>query len=187
MHSKEIRPFVSQNIAIQKYKALIEPHFEYCSPVWHEVNNKLSNKLQKLQNRAARTITQSNFDTSSSYLRNLLGWDDLSNKRDKQLSIAMFKTLSGFFPKYLEDLLVNCDSRYNLRREITNWHFPAIPKTVYRKSRFQYSGAKIWNNLPNEERNLNFLASFKRKLHSPLPDPHGNRPGKPVSANVLLP
>ena len=96
---KRIRPFISQNIAVQIYKALIEPHFECCSPVWHGINNKLSDKLQKLQNRAARAITQSNFDTSSSYLRNLPGWDDLSTRRDKQLSIAMFKTLNGFFPK----------------------------------------------------------------------------------------
>ena len=78
---KRIRPFISQNIAVQIYKALIEPHFEYCSPVWHGINNKLSDKLQKLQNRAARAITQSNFDTSSSYLRNLLGWDDLHYTR----------------------------------------------------------------------------------------------------------
>ena len=54
---KRIRPFISQNIAVQIYKALIEPHFEYCSPVWHGINNKLSDKLQKLQNRAARAIT----------------------------------------------------------------------------------------------------------------------------------
>ena len=80
------------------------------------INNKLSDKSQKLQNRTARAITQSNFDTSSSYLRNFLGWDDLPTRRGKQLFIAMLKTLNGFFPKYLEDLFVNCDSnRYNLR------------------------------------------------------------------------
>ena len=170
---KRIRPFVSQNIAVQIYKALIEPHFEYCSPVWHGINNKLSDKLQKRQNRAARAITQSNFDTSSSYLRNLLGWDDLSTRRDKQLSIAMFKTLNGFFPKYLEDLFVNCDSRYNLRDRENKLALP-LPKTNYGKSSFQYCGAKIWNNLPNEVRNLNSLATFRRRIHSPLPDPHGN-------------
>ena len=170
---KRLRPFISQNIAVQIYKALIEPHFEYCSPVWHGINNKLSDKLQKFQNRAARAITQSNFDTSSSCLRNLLGWDDLSTRRDKQLSIAIFKTLNGFFPKYLEDLFVNCDSRYNLRDRDNKLALP-LPKTNYGKSSFQYCGAKIWNNLPNELRNLNSLATFRRRIHSPLPDPHGN-------------
>ena len=112
-------------------------------------------------------------DTCSSYLRNLLGWDDLSTRRDKQLSIAMFKTLNGFFPKYLEDLFVNCDSRYNLRDRDNKLALP-LPKTNYGKSSFQYCGAKIWNNLPNEVRNLNSLATFRRRIHSPLPDPHGN-------------
>ena len=39
-----------------------------------------------------------NFDTSSSYLKNLQGWDDLSTRQDKQLSMAMFKTLNVFSP-----------------------------------------------------------------------------------------
>ena len=47
---ERIRPIISQNIAVQINKAIIEPHFEYCSPVWHGINNKLSDKLQKLQN-----------------------------------------------------------------------------------------------------------------------------------------
>ena len=47
-----------------------------------------------------------------------------------------------------------------------------LPKTNYGKSSFQYSGAKIWNNLLNEVRNLNSLATFRIRNHSPLPDPH---------------
>ena len=81
-------------------------------------------------------------------LRNLLGWGDLFTRQDKQLSIAMFKTLNGFFPKYLEDLFVNCDFRYNPRDRGNKLALP-LPKTNYEKSSFQYGGAKIWNNLPN--------------------------------------
>ena len=31
------------------------PHFDYCSPVWDCLSGYLSDKLQKLQNRAARS------------------------------------------------------------------------------------------------------------------------------------
>ena len=31
---KRIRPFVSQSTAIQIYNALIQPHLDYCSPLW---------------------------------------------------------------------------------------------------------------------------------------------------------
>ena len=41
------------------------PHFDYCSPVWDCLSGYLSDKLQKLQNRAARVITKSPFDASS--------------------------------------------------------------------------------------------------------------------------
>ena len=56
---KRIRPFISESTALQIYQALILPHFEYCSPVWDELSVTLSDKLQKLQNRAARVITRS--------------------------------------------------------------------------------------------------------------------------------
>ena len=62
---KRVRPFLSKETAIQIYNALILPHFDYCSPVWDCLSGYLSDKLQKLQNRAARVITKSPFDTSS--------------------------------------------------------------------------------------------------------------------------
>ena len=63
---------------IQKYKGLIEPLFDYCSAVWDGLTQQLSEKLQKLQNRAIRVITKSSYDTSSRFLLNSLGWDNLS-------------------------------------------------------------------------------------------------------------
>ena len=61
--------------AIKIYKGLIEPHFDYCSVVWDSLSQQLS---EKLQNRAARVITKSSYNTNSSYLLNSLGWDNLS-------------------------------------------------------------------------------------------------------------
>ena len=54
---KRRRPFISKSTARQIYQALILPLFDYCSPVWDELSVTLSDKLQKLQNRAARVIT----------------------------------------------------------------------------------------------------------------------------------
>ena len=53
---KRIRPFVSQSTAIPVYNALIQPHLNYCSPIWNGFSNQLTDKLQKLQNRVARVI-----------------------------------------------------------------------------------------------------------------------------------
>ena len=41
---------------IQICSAIIQPHFDYCSPVWDEFSAKLCKKMQKLQKRAARVV-----------------------------------------------------------------------------------------------------------------------------------
>ena len=53
-------------------QALILPYFDYCSVVWDGLSNHLGDKVQKLQNRAARVILRANYDTISSRLRNRL-------------------------------------------------------------------------------------------------------------------
>ena len=63
--------------AIKLYKGLIEPHFDYCSAVRDGFSQQLSEKLQKRQNRAIKVNTKSSYDTSSRFLVNSLGWDDL--------------------------------------------------------------------------------------------------------------
>ena len=65
---KRVRPFISMHTAIKIYKGLIEPHFDYCSVVWDGLSQQLSEKVQKLQNRAARVITKSSYNTNSNYL-----------------------------------------------------------------------------------------------------------------------
>ena len=80
---KRVRPFISTDVAVQIYNALILPHFDYCSPVWDCMSDYLSDKLQKLQNRAARVITKSPFDTSSNLLLAMLKWAKLSPRRKK--------------------------------------------------------------------------------------------------------
>ena len=76
------------------------PQFDYCSPVWDCLSGYLSDKLQKLQNQAARIITKSPFDTSSNLLLSILDWERLHVhvflRRKKQKALMMFKTMNIF-------------------------------------------------------------------------------------------
>ena len=80
---KRVQLFMSKGTAIQIYNALIMPHFDYCSPVWDCLSGYLSDKLQKLQNRAARIITKLPFDTSLTYLLSTLDWETSTKKNRK--------------------------------------------------------------------------------------------------------
>ena len=43
---RRIRPLISQSTAVQLYNALIQPHFDYCTPVWNGLSSYLCEKLQ---------------------------------------------------------------------------------------------------------------------------------------------
>ena len=61
-HAKKFLPRVTlENL----YTGIVEPHFRYYCFVWGCCRSREINQLQKLQNRAARIVTNSRFDTPS--------------------------------------------------------------------------------------------------------------------------
>ena len=65
---KRVRQFVPPATLHLIYKALIQLHFYYCNVVWGICCVKLAEKLQKLQNRAARALTFSSYDADAWHL-----------------------------------------------------------------------------------------------------------------------
>ena len=98
---KHVRSFITTKTAVQIYQALIQPHFDYCCSVWDNLGETLSNKMQKLQNRAVRVITRSPYDASANPLLDSLHLDNLSLRRKKIKAKIMFKILKGDAPDYL--------------------------------------------------------------------------------------
>ena len=149
-HVEEICKKVSSAIgetAILIYNTLIMPHFDYCSTVWDCLSGYLSDKLQKLQNRAARVITKSPFDASSNHLLSTLSWERLSLRRKKQKALMMYKIMNDLAPEYLQSLSSQRHSAYNLRNSEGRLTL-SKPSTNDLKRSFSYSGAMLWNNLP---------------------------------------
>ena len=162
---KRMRDFITRETAIRVYQSLVEPYFSYCAPVWDGLGKKQSDKLQKLQNRAARVITRSSYDISSSSLLEELNWESLSTKRLKQKAILMFNTLNKRTPLYLQEMFSPSESVYNLRDSYGKLFVPK-PRTDYLKRSFSYSGASLWNGLPESLRSVTSLATFKTGLEA---------------------
>lgn len=59
------------------YKALIEPCLDYTSCVWGNIGKGMSEKLQQIQNKAARIVILSNYETRSKDLLVELGGEVL--------------------------------------------------------------------------------------------------------------
>ena len=160
---KRVRRFICKDTAEKIYHSLIEPYFNYCCPVWDGIGNQLSSKLQKLQNRAARAITERSYETSSNNILDWLNWQKLHTIRKKHKAIVMYKTLNGTVSRYLQEIFTSRVSSYELS-DFENKLFVPKPRTDYLKRSFGYSGAVLWNSLPSELRSPQSLASFKRGL-----------------------
>ena len=55
---KRIRNFIPHESLLLLYHTLIEPYLRYCSIIWGQCNESLKDRLQALQNKAARTIAR---------------------------------------------------------------------------------------------------------------------------------
>ena len=143
------------------------PHFDYCSTIWGNCGVVLRNKLQKLQNRAARIITRSGYEVRSTEILSSLGWCDLETRRNRQKSAVMYKVISGIAPDYLQELFVpvNEAHNYNLRFSDMNVKIPQ-PHTEYLRRSLSYSGARLWNSLPSTIKSLPNLNNFNNVINA---------------------
>ena len=97
------------------YNSLVQPHFDYCNVVWGNCGIGLSEKLQKLQNRAARILMSASYECNVDDLFRALGWPKLKHQRLVSTSIMMYKTVHGITPEYLRFVSRDDITSYRLR------------------------------------------------------------------------
>ena len=122
------------------YQALIHPHFNYCNTVWGNCGITLRNKLQKLQNRAARVLTFSDYDEDAGYLFELLGWNNLARQHEIEKATMVYKSSHGLAPEYLCSRFAIRDTAHDFRDSENKLCIP-LPRTNYYKNSFRISGA----------------------------------------------
>ena len=98
---KRIRYSLPLEILLNVNHSLIQPHFDYCNTVWGNCSENLSSNLQKLQNRAARVLTFSNYDRSTSELFQNLKWLTLVQQGVVSKAIMMHSIVNNTAPEYL--------------------------------------------------------------------------------------
>ena len=156
--------FLSQNILNIIYNTIIQPDFDYCVTVWGNCSSVHFNKLQKLQNRAARIICKEfDWNIRSEDLRKRLGWMSIETRRDYFASILMFKTVQGTGLHYLsEDLTYTHQYHsYNTRAASNNILILNKPNCEIFKTSMRYYGINLWNSLSNSLKSCQSVNEFK--------------------------
>ena len=134
------------------YNALIQSQFDYCNVAWGNCGKTLFDRLQKLQNRAARVLTFSRYDAYANRLFRQLNWKDLSTQFQIQKALMVYKSLNDLVPGYLSSKFVKrYETRYSIRDSVNKLIVP-FPRTNFMKNSFSYSGAVLWNSPPCDMR-----------------------------------
>ena len=150
------------------YYGLIQPHLDYCSVVWDNCGKTLSNKLQRLQNRAARVLTCSSYDSNANQLLQQLNRKKLETRRKIQKAEMVYKCLNGLAPDYLSSKFIqrkDIITSYDFRDSENKLAIP-LPRTNYGKNSFSYSRAVLWNRLPATIRTATSLSNFSKVLNN---------------------
>ena len=122
--------------------------------VWDTCTINAKNKLQRLQNRAARIIQKSSNIMSSDTLLEQLNWGKRETRRLFHKAILMYKCQNNEVEGVNTNLMRHLQMHnYNTRRK-SNFRLPL-------KRTFRYSAAQIWNSLPTDVKQCKSLPSFK--------------------------
>ena len=166
---KRTRSFLPKQSLLTLYQSMIEPYFRYCNIVWGQCNETLLDRLQTLQNRAARVIANISYEAADH--NSLLcdyGWLNVRNLIRLDLGVFMYKTQKGLAPDVFYDLYHSVTElhSYNTRSAYIYNGNLQIPLTNLRAGdkAISVSGARIWNNIPNSVKQAQSLDVFKREL-----------------------
>ena len=147
------------------YNGVVEPHLNYCCSARGSCGTNRLDKLQKLKNRAARIVTNSDFDTSAAPFIQELGWSTVEKCTHHETSTMAFKCLNILAPEYLSMCFSKPSDCHNpgLRNSKTNLLLPQM-RTSYGQKSFAYRGAKAWNEQDFESKLASSIRFFKLRL-----------------------
>ncbi len=147
--------------------AFMTSRLDYCNALLGGCPASSINKLQIVQNAAARVLTRSKkYDNITPILQSL-HWLPIKFRISYKILLLAYKALNA--PVYLTNLL----SRYNPTRSLRAQNsgllvIPRIAKSTKGGRTFSYLAPKLWNSLPDNVRGSDTLFLFKSRLKTSL-------------------
>ena len=95
--------------------AFISCRLDYCNALFYGMPDSELNRLQIIQNMAARMIVGAKWSEHITPILKKLHWLPVKARIDYKILLITFKTICVYSLKYLYDLIQLCQYSYNLR------------------------------------------------------------------------
>ena len=153
----------SKSVITKLYKALVRPQLEYCVQAWRPYLKKDIDKLEKVQHRATKMITECSTLKYEDRLK-VTGLTTLEDRRDRGDLIEAFKILKGLNKvdyKQFFTLDSNSRTRGNKYKLVKS-----RSRLDIRKYFFSQRVVNSWNKLPDSVVDAVSVDSFKNRYDS---------------------
>ena len=150
----------SKPIKQTAYLALVRPRLEYSNSIWDPHQKELINKIEMVQKRAARFVTNT-YDRSTSITAVIkeLEWDTLQNRRITNRLKILQKARQGLLALPVDQLL-QPTRRQSRHSHPDSYQLISCNKNVYKYSYFPKT-VTDWNNLSHSIVQIQDPANFK--------------------------
>ena len=137
--------FLPRKTLITLYQSLVESRLRYCNTVWGNCGLTLKNKLQSLQNRAARVVTQTKCGCiePDQLLKNLR-WLNVQQLIDFDTAVMVRKSINNKASPYLTSLFSKPNSVHNHDTRTENLNlFPTHARIKFGQKCFSHYGCQL--------------------------------------------
>ena len=150
--------------------AFVLSRLDYCNALLSGCPHYLLNKLQKVQNSAARLVLQAKKFDHVTPLLHKLHWLPIQARIEYKLSVHCHNFFINSSPHYLSTLLSVYTPNRTLRSS-ADTHIltvPVINTARFGERSFSYCAARQWNSLPKFLREIQTTPAFKKALKTYL-------------------
>jgi hypothetical protein len=150
--------------------AFVLSKLDYCNSLLCGCPQYLIDRLQKIQNNAARLVVRVRKTDHVTPILKSLHWLPVSSRIQYKVMSICFNCLSGTSPEYLSSLLHVYTPSRELRSSSDKRKLciPSVQTKTFGQRTFVYQAPVLWNTLPLEVRNSESVSDFKRSLKTHL-------------------
>ena len=170
-HIRKIRHFLDVSSTKALVQALVLSRIDYCNALLVNVPLRLSSKLQRLMNAAARVISRKKSWQHITPTLKQFHWLPVIARIKFKVLMMTYKCLNGSAPLYLQSLLKMYSSSRLLRSNVVLEGTLRVNRYKRKKHggrAFSNIAPVLWNSIPQEIQNAETLATFKKRLKTHL-------------------
>ena len=152
--------------------AFVSSRLDYCNSLFLACPKSVLDRLQRIQNAAARLILRTKRYDSATPMLQQLHWLRIPERIEFKSCLTTYKSLNKLAPSYLADFSIPLSS-ISLRNDLRSvasgkLNVPKCKTVSYGDKSYPVAGPRQWNALPTELRNSHSINSFKRDLKTHL-------------------